>query len=97
MPIHDNATGQVTNMASWDYVPNLVGATTVDLKNVLVTGNFGDAKIVHIENLHVEIKQLIAGENNTGIQINEADLTSLPADMREGLLKRVREPRDPSR
>lgn len=88
-----DAAGEPVKRASWDYVPDLVKAATLDLKHVVLTGDFGAARIVHIENLHVEVKQLITGEHNTGIQFNDVDLDTLPEDVRKGLLARAEEAR----
>lgn len=62
--------GRPTAAATWDYIPNGVTAAVADLKNVLVTGELAGARIVHIEKLHL---QIINGEGNTGIQINDGN------------------------
>lgn len=46
-------------------------------------GDFNGVKLIHIDKLHVEIKQVVTG--GTGIQFNEADLSKLPADIQETL------------
>lgn len=76
--------GRPTAMATWDYLPSSVSHAMADLKNVLMTGDLGGAKIVHIERLNVNLQVNNSGGN---IQINAADLEKLPADMREALLK----------
>lgn len=43
--------GQPAAVATWDYLPSTVKAATADLKNVLISGNFADSRIVHIEKL----------------------------------------------
>lgn len=76
--------GRPAAMATWDYLPSSVSHAMADLKNVLMTGDLGGAKIVHIERLNVNLQVNNSGGN---IQINAADLEKLPADMREALLK----------
>lgn len=76
--IHDGV-GRPTAVATWDYLPATVQAAVADLKNVVMKGDLSGAKIVHIENLHVEIKQFVQG--GTGFQINEADIAKLPPDL----------------
>lgn len=75
--------GRPAAVATWDYLPSSVSHAMADLKNVLMTGDLGGAKIVHIERLNVQINN----GPGTAIQINEADLAKLPEDMRETLLK----------
>ena len=76
--------GRPAATATWDYLPSSVSHAMADLKNVLMTGDLGDAKIVHIERLNVNLQVNHSGGN---IQFNQADLEKLPADMREALLK----------
>lgn len=76
--------GRPTAMATWDYLPSSVSHAMADLKNVLMTGDLGGAKIVHIERLNVNLQ---VNNSSGNIQINAADLEKLPADMREALLK----------
>lgn len=76
--------GRPAAMATWDYLPSSVSHAMADLKNVLMTGDLGTAKVVHIERLNVNLQINNSGGN---IQINAADLEKLPADMREALLK----------
>lgn len=75
--------GRPTAVATWDYLPSSVQHAVADLKNVLVTGELGGAKFVHIDRLNVQINT----GPGTSIQINEADLEKLPADVREALMK----------
>ena len=66
--------GRPVAAATWDYLPSSVTAAMADLKNVVMTGDFAGAKVVHIERLNL---QVIAGTGNTGIQFNESDLAKL--------------------
>lgn len=69
--------GRPTAVATWDYLPNFVQHAVADLKNVLVTGDLAGARVVHIERLQI---QLIQGEGNTGVMIQEADLEKMYAE-----------------
>jgi biotin operon repressor len=60
--------GRPTAMATWDYLPSSVSHAMADLKNVLMTGDLGGAKIVHIERLNVQINN----GPGSAIQYNEA-------------------------
>lgn len=66
--------GRPTAVATWDYLPSTVSHAVADLKNVLVTGELAGARIVHIEKLQV---QIINGDNNSPVQINEASKPDL--------------------
>lgn len=81
--ILDKVTGRPAAVAMWDYLPETVKDAMSDLKNVVMSGDLNGAKIIHIENLHVEIKQVVTG--GTGIQFNEADLSRLPQDAQDKL------------
>lgn len=61
--------GHTQALATWDYIPGSVKHAVADLKNVLVTGDMGGAKIVTIQNLTVNINN---GENQTNITVNES-------------------------
>lgn len=74
--------GQPAAVATWDYLPSTVQHAVADLKNVLVTGDIAGARVVHIERLNV---QIINGDNNSSVQINEA---SRP-DITEESLRRL--------
>lgn len=78
--------GRPAAVATWDYLPSSVGHAMADLKNVLMTGDLGGAKIVHIERLNV---QVINGNNNSGItqfNANVADFAKLPPELQEKML-----------
>lgn len=64
-------TGKPTGQASWDYLPDGVRAAVADVKNVLMSGSFADAKIVKIENLQVVIVNAETGSTvnvNSGVE-----------------------------
>lgn len=54
-------SGKPAGQASWDYLPGAVRDAMADLKNVLMTGQFADAKVVMIENLQVNIIKAESG------------------------------------
>jgi hypothetical protein len=88
-----NDEGKPIAIATWDYLPNFVQHAVADLKNVLVTGDLAGARIVHIERLQVQIVQ---GEGNTGVMIQEADLDKMFVDNPE-LLRAILSARARSR
>lgn len=65
--------GRPAAVATWDYLPSSVSHAMADLKNVLMTGELGGAKIVHIERLNVQINN----GPGTAIQYNEATTAAL--------------------
>ena len=86
--IQDEA-GRPAAVATWDYLPSSVRDAVADLKNVLVTGDFEGAKIVHIERLQVNIMHLHDQASNTNVQTQNVlgGLDSLPDDLKERVLK----------
>jgi DNA-binding MarR family transcriptional regulator len=56
--------GRPAAVATWDYLPASVKEAVADLRNVLVSGDLGGTKIVHIERLQINIVQ------SGGIAIN---------------------------
>jgi DNA-binding transcriptional MocR family regulator len=79
-----DAQGRPSAVATWDYLPSSVSEAVADLKNVLVTGNASDARVVHIERLTVNVAQ------SGGVVLNLGD-GSIPAEIRtqiQEILKR---------
>ena len=72
-------TGKPAGQATWDYLPDAVRNAVADLKNVLMTGQFADAKIVMIENLQVNVIKAEAGStvnaNSGGSLVNKLGKT----------------------
>jgi hypothetical protein len=69
-PITDH-TGKPAGQATWDYLPDAVRTAVADVKNVLMSGSFADAKIVKIENLQVVIVNAEPGATvnvNSGVE-----------------------------
>jgi DNA-binding Lrp family transcriptional regulator len=65
--------GRPVAAATWDYIPHGVRESVADLKNVLLTGDLSGAKIVHIENLNIQINN----NESLGVQVNAADMEAL--------------------
>lgn len=61
-----DAHGRPTAIATWDYLPSSVKEAVAELRHVVMTGDFGAAKIVQIENLQVNINHVSDG----GVVIN---------------------------
>lgn len=81
--------GRPTAVATWDYLPKGVTDAVADLKKVLVTGEFADAKIVHIERLQINMNHVEAG----GVAINIGNVGDIDKYLRDldDLPPRVRE------
>jgi len=47
--------GRPAAVATWDYVPTGVQAATADLKNVLLSGELGSSKTIHVERLQINV------------------------------------------
>lgn len=64
-------TGKPAGQATWDYLPDAVRTAVADVKNVLMSGSFDDAKVVKIENLQVVIVNAEPGATvnvNSGVE-----------------------------
>jgi DNA-binding transcriptional ArsR family regulator len=64
-------TGKPAGQATWDYLPDAVRTAVADVKNVLMSGDFADAKVVKIENLQIVIVNAEPGANvnvNSGVE-----------------------------
>ena len=60
--------GRPVAVATWDYLPSVIGEAHAELKNFLSTG-VNDGRIIHIENLSLTVNIAQAGGtviNNTG-------------------------------
>ena len=58
-----------------------------DLKNVLVTGELGNAKVVHIERLQINVNHLYDNAVNYNVQQFMADLDKLPVELPDKVVK----------
>jgi hypothetical protein len=61
---------QQTASASWDYAPSTVKHAVADLRNVLLTGDLGSARIVHIDKLVIQ-NQIVTGDGNLTVQAGQ--------------------------
>jgi DNA-binding transcriptional ArsR family regulator len=72
-------TGKPAGQASWDYLPDGVRSAVSDVKNVLMSGSFDEAKVVKIENLQIVIVNAEPGSNvnvvNHGESVQKIDTT----------------------
>lgn len=84
--------GRPAAVATWDYLPGGVKHAMADLKNVLMTGDLGAARIVHIENLTVNVNVNVAIANDNATQINLNSQT-IPPDVREQIQKILKDAR----
>jgi hypothetical protein len=80
-----DASGRPHAVATWDYLPASVRDAVADLKHVMVTGDFGGAKIVNIENLTVNIVNM--GDNSINVNVNDQGFSKLPVEMQRILME----------
>ena len=78
-----DAHGRPQAVATWDYIPNSVRDAMAELKHAVVTGEMIGGRVIHIENL---VLNVMTGDNATQVNINAADLDKLSPDMKERLL-----------
>jgi DNA-binding transcriptional ArsR family regulator len=78
-----DAHGRPAAVATWDYLPSTVQQAVAELKNVLVTGKLGDAKIVHIERLQINVNNLSDNAVNFNIQDFITGVEKLPKHLRQ--------------
>jgi hypothetical protein len=78
-----DAHGRPQAVATWDYIPNSVKDAMAELKHAVVTGDMLGGKVIHIENL---VLNVMTGDNATQVNINAAELDKLPPEMKEKLL-----------
>lgn len=81
----EDEQGRPTAVAMWDYLPSTVKAAQAELKNFVMTGEATDFKIIHVENLHLQVQ---IGDHNT--QFNVGDLKN--PDVRR-MVERIEEKR----
>lgn len=74
--------GRPTAVATWDYVPTSVQAATADLKNVLLSGEFGGSKTIHVERLQINVTHA----SGNAVVLNAQEVAGLPQEMRNLLL-----------
>lgn len=67
-----NDNGEDQAVATWEYIPNQMKDAMKEVKNVLITGQLVDGKIIHIESLTLNILNDYA----TQVNVNGADKKS---------------------
>lgn len=77
-----DSEGRPQAVATWDYIPNSVKDAMAELKHAVVTGDMVGGKVIHIENL---VLNVMTGDNSTQVNINGADFDKLPLDIKEKL------------
>lgn len=77
-----DSEGRPQAVATWDYIPNSVKDAMAELKHAVVTGDMVGGKVIHIENL---VLNVMTGDNSTQVNINAADLEKLPINIQEKL------------
>ena len=78
----NDAEGRPQAVATWDYIPNNVKTAMAELKHAVVTGEMLGGKIIHIENLVLNV----ATDQSTQVNINTAEFDKLSPDLQEKLL-----------
>jgi hypothetical protein len=68
-----DGTGQAIAQASWDYIPALVQTAVADIRQVLLSGDLAGAKVVHIEQLNIQVNLTQPGATANNLQIPLAD------------------------
>lgn len=76
-------SGSNTHKATWDYKPSTVRDAVADLKDALRTRDIGNASVVHIERLQVNVNHVASG----GVVFNlQATLDQIQPGLREQLV-----------
>jgi len=74
-----DSEGRPQAVATWDYIPNSVRDAVAELKHATVTGEMIDGRVIHIENLVLNVST----GDSTQININTTDLDNMPSDIQE--------------
>ena len=75
-----NEGNEMAAVASWDYLPATVKAAVAELKNVALKGDFDGVKLINIEKLTLNVKNMALGTHVA--QLN-SEIEKLPPDLRE--------------
>lgn len=87
--VTDTETGVPAAVATWDYAPLTASKAVLELKNMLVTGDFNGAKIISIERLYLQQGDYNTQNNSTF----NADFGKLTKEEREVYLRAYAEAR----
>lgn len=79
----NDSEGKPQAVATWDYIPGSVKHAMAELKHAVVTGEMVAGKIIHIENL---ILNVATGDSTQVNFNNTADLDKLDDDTRDKML-----------
>jgi len=79
-----DSEGKPQAVATWDYIPNSVRDAIADLRNVMVTGDLGGAKVVTIQTLTINVVNV--ADNATAVIVNDVDISKLPKALQEKLV-----------
>lgn len=77
-----DSEGRPQAVATWDYIPNSVKDAMAELKHAVITGDMVGGRIIHIENL---VLNVMTGDNSTQVNINGADFDKLPVNIKDKL------------
>jgi len=87
--------GEEAAVVSMDYIPDLIKASVAELKNVVATGDFAGTKMIHINQLNIQvIGKVLGGQVNSGLNF---DLSKLDITEQAQFLKlwsRIQTPTD---
>lgn len=72
--VSDTETGLPAAIATWDYAPTTAKKAILELKNMLITGDFNGAKIVSIQRLYLQQGDHNT-QNNTQFQVDIGKLS----------------------
>lgn len=77
-----DSEGRPQAVATWDYIPNSVRDAMAELKHAVVSGEMVGGKIIHIENLTLNVST----GDSTQINLNGVNLDKLPKDITDQIL-----------
>jgi DNA-binding MarR family transcriptional regulator len=78
-----NEDGKVEAVGWWDYVPMSMQAALTDLKNVTMSGDLSNAKIIHIEHMVVNIQTGPGNQVNFNDKVGEIPNSPLGEQLRK--------------
>lgn len=76
-----DSTGRPQAVATWDYIPNSVRDAMAELKHAVVSGEMVGGKVIHIENLTLNVST----GDSTQINLNGVDLDKVPKEIKDRL------------
>lgn len=79
----NGADGRPQAVATWDYIPGKVKDSMAEIKNAVMSGELVGGKIIHIENLFLNV---VTGDNSTQVNINSQEFEKLDPAIKDKLL-----------